>query len=107
MSIQLLVNAILTALLPVLIGFVCWVYRLNIQRMPEQQRLALEQFTRMAVRKVEQEHKNALDKRLLASAFTADLFRAFKLPIPSQDAINVFIEAAVYDISSHEERPPS
>ena len=103
-AIQLIVNSILTLSLPITIGFVCWFYRLFVQRMPEQQRLALEQFAILAVRRVEQEHKNAIEKRMLAYAIASDLFKAFKLPIPPEDALMTAIEAAVFDLPQKE--PP-
>lgn len=68
-----------------------------IQKLPEHTRLALEQFARMAVQKVEQESKqlsNPAKKQLAVTAVT-QLFQEFGLPVPSAEAINIAIEAAV------------
>lgn len=99
-TLQIIVNSVLTMMLPVLIGIVCIFYRLYVQRLPEQQRQALEQFTRFAVRRVELQHANALDKHSLAFAFTTDLFKSFRLPLPEEEAIHTAIEAAVYDLNA-------
>src|SRR5437899_8655392 len=93
---QALIQSVLTILLPILIGGVCWVYRLFSQRLPEHQAPRLEQFARMAVQYVEQEHGNALDKKNLAIGYCADLFRDHDLPVPRPRAIETAIGSAFY-----------
>lgn len=96
---QIIINSILTLLLPVLIGYACWVYRLAVQRLPEQQAARVEQFARMAVRKVEQQYTNNPNKKALAEAYIAKMFEAFHIPMPSKEAIDTAIESAVFEIN--------
>ena len=71
--------------------------RLWIQKMPEHTRLALEQFARMAVQQVEQESTQLSNpaKKQLAITTITKLFQEFGLPVPSSEAINIALEAAV------------
>ena len=71
--------------------------RLWIQKMPEHTRLALEQFARIAVQRVEQESAQLSNpaKKQLAIATITKLFQEFGLPVPSSEAINIALEAAV------------
>jgi hypothetical protein len=94
---QAIIQSLLTILLPILIGIVCWIYRLYTQRLPEHQIPHLLIFSRIAVQYVEQEHKNALDKKKLASAYCADLFSMRKLPIPSDREIEIAIGSAMFE----------
>ena len=97
--IQLIVNALLTIFLPFAIGFVYWHARGLTQRLPENQRHALEQFTRMAVQYVECEHQETSDKHGLAVSFTVELFNAFNLPIPRRSVIDLAVGSALYEAS--------
>jgi hypothetical protein len=98
--IQLITNAVLTVLLPPAIGLVCWYYRVLVQRLPEHQRAALVQFTRMAVQYIEYNHPDALDKHNLAYAFISDLFKAHRLPVPPRETLDVAIGSAMFEASS-------
>lgn len=71
--------------------------RLWIQKLPEHTRLALEQFARMAVQQVEQESKQLSNpaKKQLAISAVIKLFQEYGLPVPSAEAVNIAIEAAV------------
>jgi LL-H family phage holin len=71
--------------------------RIWIQKLPEHTRLALEQFARLAVQQVEQQAEQLSNpaKKQLAITSIAHLFQSFGLPIPSDEAINIAIEAAV------------
>jgi hypothetical protein len=65
------------------------------QRLPDNQRAALEQFARQAVAQVEQQYENNPGKKALAMASITTMFKAFNLPVPPPEAIDVAIEAAV------------
>lgn len=98
MLLQLIVNVILTLFLPVGAGIVVWLSRILAQNLPDHQTLRLEQFARWAVRKIEQQYTHNPSKKELAIACVGNLFRAFKLPIPPDEAVEIAIEAAVYDL---------
>ena len=93
-----LVNAIIFFLWPSMIGVAIWLFHFLVQRLPAHTRLALEQFAKMAVQQVEQEHsdKDSETKKALAILAVQQLFRQFGLPIPSPELINIALEAAVY-----------
>lgn len=67
------------------------------QKLPSHTLPALEQFARMAVRKVEQQSLgiSGATKKQLAIACVGVLFNEYKLPIPTIEAIDIAIEAAV------------
>lgn len=79
------------------IGLGVHIARILAQRLPEQQRIALEQFARLAVQQVEQEHKPQSNpaKKALAQASMARLFKSFNLPMPPQEAVDIALESAV------------
>lgn len=95
---QLIVNAILTLLLPIFAGIVVYLSRLVAQNLPDHQALRLEQFARMAVRRVEQEYTHNPGKKELAEAALVELFQSFRLPVPSKAVRSHAIEAAVYEL---------
>ncbi len=95
---QLIVNAILTVLLPILIGLVYWYSRVFAQRLPEHQRAALAQFSKMAVCYVEVTQPEAINKAELAIAFTAELFALLRLPVPAPRAIEIAVGAAQFEV---------
>lgn len=80
------------------------------RRLPAQQRVALEQFARQAVQQVEQQYANqsSTSKKALALASIVNLFKAFGLPAPSPEAIDIAIEAAVLQLPQlpHKNDPP-
>lgn len=98
MMAQMIINIILTLALPPMIGITYWFSRLYAQRLPDQQRVALEQFSRQAVRYVEQKYTHNPSKKSLAEAAITDLFQSFHLPVPAKSAIGVAIEAAVHEL---------
>jgi len=67
------------------------------QKLSAHARLALSQFARMAVQQVEQqgEQLSGAAKKQLAIASVSVLFKAYKLPIPSEEAVDIAIESAV------------
>lgn len=94
-----IVNTILVLMLPALIA-ICYVgAQLFIQRLPTSQRLALEQFARQAVRYVEHQQVSA-NKKAIATAYVADMFRLCGLPVPHQDMLEVAIGAAMHEIQN-------
>lgn len=95
--IQLIVNALLTIFLPFAIGFVYWHARSLTQRLPENQRHALEQFARMSVQYVECEHQETSDKHGLAVSFTVEMFKAFNLPVPRRSVLDLAVGSAMYE----------
>jgi Bacteriophage holin of superfamily 6 (Holin_LLH) len=95
---QILVNIILTLLLPIMIWVGYWVAQFQIQKMPQQQRHALDQFARMAVQYVEHEHKASPDKKTLARSLVSDLFKAFRLPVPTPDTLEIAVGSAFYEV---------
>lgn len=104
--VQLIVNATLTILLPVVIGAVWWLFRVLAQNLSEYRRAALEQFARMATQYVEQEQGNALDKKELAVAYCEDLFEEFKRPRkPSRSAIEIAVGSAMFEASKQRAEP--
>lgn len=82
------------------IAFGVHLARIWAQRLPEHMRLVLEQFARQSVRQVEQEHRSQSNsaKKALAQASLAKLFKAHNLPMPSQESIDIALEAAVFEL---------
>jgi hypothetical protein len=91
-----IISTIIFFLMPGSVGAVYYLCRSFAQRLPDQQRLALEQFARLAVQKVEQQYTNNPEKKSLAESFVIAMFKAFNLPIPPKEAIDIAIEASVY-----------
>ena len=100
MNTTLLTNLIL-ALLPFATALAVWLSRLLLQRLPENQRAALDQFVKYAVQNVEQVYTNAGSdqKKTLAATLIADMFQAFHLPVPPKSAIDAAIESTVFEIN--------
>jgi len=75
----------------------------NIQRqkMPDHLTTKLEKFTRMAVQQIEQQHKamSGAAKKQLAINTALKLFKDYKLPLPSAEALDIAIESAVFSLS--------
>lgn len=91
-----IVNTVLILILPALIAL-CYVFaQFFIQRLPAQQRMALEQFSRMAVRHVMQQPEQLAQKEL-AKAYTVDLFNAHKLPVPPSEVLDIAVSSAMYE----------
>lgn len=100
MTIAQWINAILFFLWPIMIGVAFWLFHYLIQRLPSHTRLALQQFAQLVVKKIEQQNKDVGSnaKKALAVQYVMVLFRQFGLPVPPDEAIDVAIEAAVYEI---------
>lgn len=97
MTLVQIVNAVLVLALPFLIA-ICYVLaQFSIQRFPTHQRAALEQFTRMAVRHVAGQPEQ-LDQKGMARLYAIDLFKAYGLPVPSADTLEVAISSAMYEL---------
>lgn len=82
---------------PFLVALAAWSYQMALQKLPGQQRQALEQFACLAVGRVEQVYgaMGPLDKKRAAVASVEKLFTEFGLPVPSSSAIDAAIEATV------------
>jgi hypothetical protein len=92
--IQIIINAILTLLLPVLFFIACWLYRLFVQRLPEHQIPNLERIARMAVRSARYRHA----EKEIAISLARGLFEDFHLPIPSHESLSAAIDAAFFEL---------
>lgn len=87
------------------IGLGVHIARILAQRLPEQQRVALEQFARQAVRQVEKQYPHNPGKKDLARASVSTLFNTHRLPIPAAQAIDIAIESAVQELSKPNNSP--
>jgi LL-H family phage holin len=101
---QLLNLLIFVVGLPIASSICAYLYRRKVQRLPENQRLALQQFAELAVQAVEQEHKKMLSgdaKRSLATEKIAELYKAHpQLKEPTRAAMEIALEASVYWLKS-------
>lgn len=90
--------------LPIASSICAYLYRRKIQQLPENQRLALQQFAEMAVQAIEQEHKKMLSgdtKKSLALEKIAELYKAHpELREPTRIAMEIALEASVYWLKS-------
>lgn len=95
-----IVNAVLFAVWPILIGVAFWLFHFLIQRLPSHTRIAHEQFARMAVEKVEKQNPEMQGqaKKALALTEIAKLCNDYGLPAPKPNAIDAHIESAVYHL---------
>lgn len=99
MNVWILINnlIVLLGLIPCIgLGIHCGA--MLAQRLPVQQRLTLAQFARMAVRQVDAHPGTNSSKKALARASVTTLFKAFHLPMPAVEAIDIAIEAAMQEI---------
>lgn len=99
-------TAITIALIPYVVPSVLivigYVYNLLAQHLPAQQRAYIESWAAVAVAMVEQQFagKTNEEKKALAMNEVKAFFRAFNLPIPPDDILSAFIEAAVNALPS-------
>lgn len=79
------------------------------QKMPNHTRLALKQFSRIAVQQVEKQNKtlSGSAKKQLALAAVSKLFQAFELPLPSSEAIDIAVESAAFLLPKDNNSPSS
>jgi hypothetical protein len=88
-------------------ALIVYIYHIVAQRVPAQQRAYIEKWATAAVAMVEQQYsgKSNSDKKLIAMHSIKDFFRAFKLPVPPDDVLSSFIEAAVNALPPSESPP--
>jgi LL-H family phage holin len=109
MTVQLLVQIISTLLFPLLGLLAFYLYQLLVQKLPAQQRAALEQFAKQAVLSIEQQYLSTLgpDKKIMARTLIINVFKAFNLPVPPNYVIDMAIEAAVKEMNMILKSPSS
>lgn len=104
-TLQLIINALLTLLLPILtgmaIGLAVLFERTRAQRLPDHQAPRLEQFARMAVQDAVYRHADSPNKEELAVSSTELLFseKEWDIPTPSKTAITIAVGSAFYEVS--------
>lgn len=93
------------------LSILCAMHLENIQRqkMPDHLVSKLEKFTRIAVQQIEQQHKDmsGASKKQLAINTVLKFFKAYKLPVPSTEALDIAIESAVFSLSKDNNSPLS
>jgi LL-H family phage holin len=91
---------IIVLLLPILVLIALWLFHWIEQRLPAQQRQALDQFARYAVKKIEKQYSDwpSDKKKAYADTIITALFEDLHLPVPSYALIDAAIEAVVYEI---------
>ena len=104
-TIMQLLNLLLFVVgLPIASSICAYLYRKKIQQLPENQRLALQQFAELAVQAIEQKHKKMLSgdaKKNLALVAIAHLYKTHpELKEPTIEALDIAIEAACYWLKS-------
>lgn len=89
---------IILALLPFIASFAYYLFTLVDHRLPKKQLEMLGQIVTYAVQMVEQQYPDAggSAKKKLAETIIADIFKAFKLPVPSPAAIDAALESTVF-----------
>jgi Bacteriophage holin of superfamily 6 (Holin_LLH) len=82
-----------------------WLSRVWAQELPDHKIPELDRFAHMAVRYVEQRNKalSGTAKKQLAASAVLTLFQSFKRKVPSEEAIDIAIEAAVFGLSESKE----
>lgn len=78
-------------------ALILYIYHIAAQHIPAQQRAYIEKWAYAAVAMVEQQFAGKTDeeKKALAMDKLKDFFKAFNLPVPPDDILSAFIEAAV------------
>src|SRR5215469_15757106 len=99
---QFTIDIIVFIGIPSIIMFGIYQTRVLAQRMPENTAPILEQFSRMAVQKVEKQYatEDKMRKKTLAIQTMRTLYAEHRpyLPLPSDIAIDIAIESAVFQI---------
>lgn len=99
-------NALVTTLIPYVVPAVLIIVgyfgHRALSYIPAQQRAYIEQWAKIAVAMVEQNYagKSDEEKKQLAMDAIKGFFKAFNLPLPPDDILSAFIEAAVQALSS-------
>jgi hypothetical protein len=88
-------------------ALIVYIYHIVAQRIPAQQRAYIEKWAAAAVATIEQQYANTSNDRKKARAMEElrQFFRAFKLPVPPDDVLSSFIEAAVNALPPSESPP--
>ncbi len=92
-----IIVALIPYLVPEIIVVLVYVYHIVAVHIPAQQRTYVERWATVAVAYVEQKSAGISDeeKKQLAMVKIKGFFKAFNLPIPPDDVLSSFIEAAV------------
>lgn len=90
--------------LPIISAICAYFYRRKVQQLPEYQRLALEQFAKIAVQSIEQIHKKMLSndtKKQYATDVMTELYKACpQLKEPAREIMEIALESAVYQLKA-------
>lgn len=88
-------------------ALIVYIYHIVAQHIPAQQRAYIEKWSSAVVSMVEQQYagKSNNDKKVIAMSELKDIFQAFKLPVPPDNILSSFIEAAVNALPPSE--PPN
>jgi uncharacterized phage protein gp47/JayE len=88
-------------------ALILYIYHIAAQHIPAQQRAYIEKWAAVAVATAEQQYagKSNEEKKAIAMDEVKAFFKAFNLPLPSDDILGSFIEAAVNALPSTE--PPT
>jgi hypothetical protein len=73
--------------------------RKRAQRIPDNPGARLQTYARIAVQAVERLYPNNPSKKDLAIAYVADLYKEWKLPVPSKATIELAIESETFLLS--------
>lgn len=78
-------------------ALILYIYHILAQHIPAERRKYIEQWAAVAVATVEQQYigKSNEEKKIIAMDEVKAFFNAFNLPLPSDDILSAFIEAAV------------
>lgn len=78
-------------------GLILYIYHQVSARIPAEKRKYVEQWAAIAVAMVEQQYagKTNEEKKQIAMGELIGFFKAFNLPVPPDDVLSAFIEAAV------------
>ena len=92
-----IISTLLICLFPFFCVVAVYLYRLLEQRLPANQRAALDEFVMMAVRAIWLANGADTDAQKIQLAVQAvkDLFNEFGLPVPSDEVIMLAVEAAI------------
>lgn len=95
---NIIIFLLVTIVLPAISSLCAYLYRRQLQKLPENQRLALEQFAQLAVQSIEQQNKmlNGEAKKSLALDAMKDLYQDHpQMREPSTKVMEIALEAAV------------
>ena len=92
------ITVVVLFLFPVLFHLFSPIARVLEQKLPVTQQKALVDFSKMAVQRVEQRSAGIASdaKKQIAMVLVIDLFKFFKIPLPSESVLDTAIESAVF-----------